>query len=113
MKRFCLTLNLKNDPDLISEYEQHHKNVWPEIKESIKGSGIHNMEIYRFGRRLFMIVDANDDFSFDKKNELDKTNPKVQEWEQLMWKYQEPLKEALKGEKWMLMNKIFDLDELS
>lgn len=109
MKRFCLTLNLKNDPDLISEYEAHHKNVWPEILESIKDAGIQDMQIYRFGTRLFMVMDADDDFSFDKKNENDKANPKVVQWEQLMWNYQEPLKEALHGEKWVVMNKIFDL----
>lgn len=58
-----------------------------------------------------MIIDANDDFSFEKKDSLDSANPKVQEWEELMWNYQEPLKEALAGEKWMLMERIFDLNE--
>ena len=110
-KRYCLTLNLKNEPDLIRQYEEHHKKVWPEIIASIKGAGIQQMEIYRFGTRLFMIMDVDDDFSFDKKSELDKANKKVQQWEELMWKYQEPLKEATNGEKWMLANKIFDLEE--
>lgn len=113
MKRFCLTLDLKNDPDLIAEYESHHKKVWPEILKSIKESGIQHMEIYRLGTRLFMVVEADDGFSFDRKNESDKANPKVQEWEQLMWKYQEPLKQASSGEKWMLMDKIFDLEEFN
>jgi L-rhamnose mutarotase len=67
------------------------------------------MEIYRLGTRLFMIMEVNDEFSFDKKAEADRTNEKVQEWEDLMWKYQQPLAEAAKGEKWMLLNKIFEL----
>ncbi len=109
MNRFCLTLNLKNDPQLIKEYEEYHKVVWPEIIRSIKDAGIDNMEIYRCGTSLFMIMEVNDDFSFEKKQEADLHNEKVQQWEKLMWKYQQPLKNFLKGEKWMLMTKIFEL----
>lgn len=109
MKRYCLTLDLKDDPDLIQEYEQHHKAVWPEIVQSIKGTGIKAMEIYRLTTRLFMIMDVQDDFNFGKKAEADQNNQKVQEWEELMWKYQQPLTGAKPGEKWMLMNKIFEL----
>lgn len=69
------------------------------------------MEIYRLGTRLFMIMEVNEAFSFERKNEMDKDNNEVQQWEELMWKYQQPLEEAAKGEKWMLLNKIFDLNE--
>lgn len=111
MKRFCLTLNLKNDPELIREYEEHHKVVWPEILCSIKDAGIENMEIYRYGTALFMIMEVNDDFSFEKKQQADKNNEKVEQWEKLMWQYQQPFAGAKKDEKWLLMNKIFDLNE--
>jgi L-rhamnose mutarotase len=110
-KRYCLTLNLKNEPELIRQYEEHHKKVWPEIIDSIRNSGIQQMEIYRLGTRLFMIVEVNEAFSFERKNEMDKNDNKVQQWEELMWRYQQPLEEAVKGEKWMLLNKIFDLNE--
>jgi L-rhamnose mutarotase len=111
MKRYCLTLNLKNEPALIRQYEEYHKAVWPEIIRSIKDSGIENMEIYRLNTKLFMIMEVNDDFSFEKKAAADKDNSKVQEWEELMWKYQEALPGAAKDEKWIMMNKIFDLKE--
>ena len=111
MKRYCLTLNLKNEPALIRQYEEYHKAVWPEIIRSIKDSGIENMEIYRLNTKLFMIMEVNDDFSFEKKAAADKDNNKVQEWEELMWKYQEALPGAAKDEKWIMMNKIFDLKE--
>jgi L-rhamnose mutarotase len=111
MKRYCLTLDLKNDLRLIEEYEEYHKKIWPEIGKSIRDSGIEQMEIYRYGTRLFMIMDVNDEFSFEKKNEADKNNPKVIEWEQLMWKYQQPMADAVTGEKWMFMKKIFELNE--
>ena len=110
MIRYCLALDLINDEKLIAEYEAHHKSVWPGIKESITSAGITAMEIYRTGNRLFMIMDTTDGFSFEKKGEADNNNAKVQEWEQLMWKYQLALPWAKKGEKWILMSKIFTLE---
>ena len=112
MKRFCLALDLIDDPELISEYEAYHRNVWPEIIESIKGSGIEQMEIYRVGNRLFMIMEVSDSFSFEKKSAMDMANEKVEQWEQLMWKYQQGLPFAQPGEKWVLMDKIFSLSDV-
>ena len=109
LKRYCLALDLKNDPALIEEYENYHKNVWPEIIKSIKDSGIEVLNIYRTGNRMFMIIEANDDFSFEKKATMDAANPKVQEWEELMWKFQQALPWAKSGGKWVLMDKIFEL----
>lgn len=107
--KYCFALDLKDDEQLIKEYELHHQNVWPQIIASIKEAGITQLEIYRIANRLFMIMETNEFFSFDKKNKEDTTNTKVQEWETLMWKYQQPLPTAKSGEKWMLMNKIFNL----
>ncbi len=109
MNRYCLALDLKNDEDLIDEYKKYHENVWPEIKKSIRDAGITDMNIYSLGNRLFMIMDVNDSFSFEAKAAADASNPKVQEWEQLMWKYQSALPQAKPGEKWMLMEHIFAL----
>jgi L-rhamnose mutarotase len=109
MVRYCLALDLKDDPGLIEEYENYHKSVWPEIIKSIKDSGIRLLDIYRSGNRMFMIIEANDDFSFEKKAAMDAANPKVQEWEELMWKFQQALPWAKRGEKWILMEKIFEL----
>ena len=109
MRKYCLTLDLKDDPQLIQQYEEYHRAAWPEIIQSIKESGIENMEIYRLGTRLVMVIEVSDDFSFEKKAEADNNNPKVQEWETLMWKYQQPLPQAKPGEKWVLMNKIFEV----
>lgn len=109
MKRYCLALDLKDNQNLIAEYEKYHQNVWPEILESIKNSGIENLDIYRTGNRLFMIMEVNDSFSFEAKEKADAENPKVQEWENLMWNYQQALPWAKEGEKWVLMDKIFEL----
>jgi len=109
MKRYCLALDLKDDQALIQKYKKYHKEVWPEIISSISKSGIREMEIYLTGNRLFMIIEAVDQFTFENKALLDENNPKVKEWEQLMWKYQEALPFADPGEKWKLMDLIFKL----
>lgn len=110
MKKFCLTLDLKDDPQLIEEYKQHHQNVWPEITRSITDSGITNLEIYLLGNRLCMFIEAEDNFTFEMKAKSDQSNEKVQEWEVLMWQYQQALPMAKPGEKWLLMEKIFELN---
>jgi L-rhamnose mutarotase len=109
MRKYCLALDLKGDIQLIEEYERFHQNVWPEIKESIRSSGVEHMEIYRFANRLFLIMEVNDIFSFEKKAAADLDNEKVQEWENLMWQFQQPVPGAAPGQKWVLMNKIFEL----
>ena len=110
MPRYCLALDLNDDKKLIAEYEAYHRNVWPEIKKSIRDAGITNMEIYRTGNRLFMIMDVDSSFSFEKKAAMDSSNTKVQQWEQLMWKFQSSLPWAKPGEKWIRMDKIFVLN---
>jgi L-rhamnose mutarotase len=110
-RRYCLALDLQDDPQLIAEYRRHHEQVWPEVTRSIRDSGIEDMEIYLLGTRLFMIVEVSGRFSFDAKSEADRDNPKVQEWERLMWKFQRPLPQARAGEKWILMERIFKLTQ--
>ena len=109
-KRYCLTLDLKSDSALIAEYKKYHEKIWPEITKSIKDSGIVDLEIYLLGTRMFMIMEVNDKFSFEAKTKADNSNSKVQEWEELMWKFQQPLPQAKPGEKWMLMERIFKLE---
>jgi len=109
MKQYCLALDLKDDPALIEAYESYHKAVWPEIIDSIRKAGIEQLEIFRTGNRLFMMINAADDFSFELKAKADNNNEKVQEWETLMWKYQQALPGSNPGEKWILMKKIFSL----
>ncbi|WP_297797720.1 L-rhamnose mutarotase [uncultured Eudoraea sp.] len=108
MKRHCLALDLKDDDALIAKYEEYHTNVWSEVLDSLKNSGINHMEIYRVGNRLFMIIEVEDHFSFDRKAKLDAGNEKVQEWEVLMWNYQQALPFAKPGDKWLPMDKIFE-----
>jgi L-rhamnose mutarotase len=109
MKRYALALDLKNDAQLIADYERYHEKIPQAIDKSIRDAGIERLEIYRLDTRLFMILEVNDTFSFEKKAKMDAENPDVQAWETLMWRFQQPLPQAKEGEKWLLMNQIFKL----
>ena len=67
-RRFCKTLELKNDPELIEEYKRVHTkdSVWPDITKGMKEVGIIDMDIHIHGTRLFMIMDTIPDFDHDK-----------------------------------------------
>lgn len=111
MQKFCFATDLKEDDTLIAQYEYWHRqeNSWPMVTASIIDAGIISMEIYRTGNRLFMIMETTDTFDLSEKEKLDAANPVVQEWEALMWKYQQPLPWAVNGEKWVMMSRIFKL----
>ena len=108
-RRICYACDLKDNPELIQQYIEYHQEVWPEIKASIRDAGIINMEIFQVFNRLFMIMEVNETYDDGIKAKMDAENPKVQEWENLMWKFQQSLPNAEKGEKWVRMKRIFKL----
>jgi L-rhamnose mutarotase len=110
MQRYCLALDLKEDPELIAQYEAYHRAVWPEILASIREAGILDMQIYRTGNRLFMIMEVSAAFDGAAKAAADATNPKVVEWEQLMDTFQQRLPWAAPNQKWVPMEQIFALN---
>ena len=105
--RYTLALDLKDDPQAISEYESYHRAVWPEVLDSLRDSGIKEMRIYRTGNRLFMIMETIPGFSFEDKAAADALNSRVREWEDLMERFQQRLPWAEPGQKWVLMEEIF------
>src|SRR5580700_5195625 len=110
-RRFCLTLDLKKDPELIAEYKRYHEKVWPEITQSLKDAGVVDMEIYLLDTRMFMIMEVNEGFSFGNKAQMDLANAKVREWEELMGRFQNPLPKDSPVERWQLMEKVFELEK--
>jgi len=111
MKKYCLACDLKEDEMGIRAYDHFHQNVWPEVKDSLKESGILDMEIYRTGNRLFMIILVTHEFNFVRKAIMDLANPVVQEWEEIMSGFQQILPWAPNGEKWLLMDRIFKFSD--
>ena len=109
--RYCLALDLQDDPELIAEYIEYHQpnNAWPQITANMAEAGILDMEIYHIADRLFMIMETAPDFDPNKAPETEEGRLKSDEWEALMWKFQKPLSCAKNGEKWIRMDKIYDL----
>lgn len=110
-KRYCQTLDLKDNPDLIAAYRKLHSQngIWPEILEGIKKAGVLEMEIYLLGTRLFMIVELPAEAEWDEVMRRMANYPRQAEWEALTAKYQKADSNASSTEKWKLMERIFHL----
>lgn len=111
-KRYCKTLVLKDDAQLIEDYKKVHAPgaAWPEITQGMKEVGIIDMEIYIYGTRLFMIMDTVADFDHDKAMAVLATKPRQSEWEAYVSRFQQTSAEATADEKWQLMERIYKLD---
>jgi len=111
VKRYCQTLDLKNDPALIAEYIKRHSQAeaWPEIRAGIREVGILEMELYHLGTKLFMIVETSLDFEWDAAMKKLATLPRQAEWEEYMSIFQIAAPGASSAEKWQLMDRIFYL----
>ena len=108
MRRYCLLLDLVDDPELIREYEAYHQKIWPDVVQCMTEAGVESMKIYRFGTRMAMVMEVNDEFSFERQAVINENNDTVQEWEELMWKYQKAIPGSKPGQKWVLADEIFD-----
>ena len=111
VKRYCQTMDLKDNPELIEEYIKRHSEAyaWPEIREGIRQVGILEMEIYILGTRLFMIVETPEDFNWDEAMAKLATLPRQAEWEYYMAIFQMAEAGAKSNEKWRLMERMFHL----
>jgi L-rhamnose mutarotase len=108
--RYALALDLVDDPQQIAEYEKAHQKIWPEVRDHLRAHGVENMEIYRLGTRLFMLMEVNPAvYSADAMAMASIRNPAILQWEALMGSYQRPTPWAQAGEKWTPMQRIFEL----
>jgi len=110
MKQYGRTLNLKDDPEVIKSYVEYHERVWPEVENGLTGIGIHRMMIWLLGRRLFMFLEAEDDFDPERDfARYERSHPRIREWQELMASIQEPVPEAKPGELWAEMRMVYSL----
>lgn len=111
-KRYCKTLSLKDDPQLIEDYKRVHAPgaAWPEIVAGMREVGITDMEIYLCGTKLFMIMDTVPDFDHDQAMKVLAGKPRQSEWEAYVSRFQQTSSDATADEKWQLMDRIFKLD---
>lgn len=113
VKRYCRTLDLNDNPELINEYRLRHdkEHVWPEVLAGIREVGILEMEIYIVGTRLFMIVETPSGFDWDAAMDRLATLPRQQEWEDYMSVFQLVKPGSTSAEKWQPMERMFHLYE--
>lgn len=111
MQRYARTINLKDDPDIIARYDEHHRAVWPEVERGLRDIGIERMLIWRLGRRLFMLMETADGFDPDRDfARYMARGGRIAEWQALMESFQEPVAEAKPGEWWADMEPVFALE---
>jgi len=110
--RYCLALDLKDDAALIATYEAHHQRIWPEVARHLREHGVTGMEIYRLGTRMVMLMETDDAiYDAERMALATDTDPKIREWETLMWQFQAPTPWTPAGQKWIPMSRIFDLQQ--
>jgi len=111
-QRYALALDLLDDDAKILAYEKAHESVWPEVREHLFAQGVLDMEIYRLGTRMFMIMEVNPDvYSQAAMAHASLQNESIVRWEALMWTYQVPTAWTPEGLKWTPMLRIFSLFE--
>jgi len=112
-KRYCKTLKLQNDPNLIEQYKKAHGPgaVWFEITEGMREVGIVDMEIYLCGTSLFMIMDTLPDFEHDRAMKELSGKPRQSEWEAYVSQFQRAPEGSAADEKWVMIERIYKLGD--
>jgi len=111
MKRIAQCVDLKDNPELIRQYEDYHANQWPEVRDGTLNAGIQRVFIYRFGTRLFMFMEVPDDWDLERDGpKYMENNPRAQEWDALMAGFQQTVPGAPAGSTWVPMDEVFALE---
>jgi L-rhamnose mutarotase len=110
MQSFGMALNLKDDPQAIENYKSYHQDVWPEVERALKRVGITSMKIFLIGRKLFMYMEAIDEFEPERDfARYLSGHAKCRQWDELMQTFQEKIPEAGENEWWALMESVYEL----
>ncbi len=111
MKRFAMTVLLKDDPEIIRQYEEYHAHPWPAVIEGTRRCGMRRIFIYRYGRQLFMFMETEKTFDLDRDMPRFMDDPKAREWEELMRRFQEQVPGAPPGSTWVQMKAVYSQDD--
>ena len=107
MKRFAMTVLLKDDPEVIRRYDEYHANPWPEVRMGLVRCGVRRLFIYRRRRHLFLFMETAGNFSLERDMPKYMDDPKVREWDEIMQNLQEPVEGAPRGSTWIEMKEVF------
>ncbi|MCY4655145.1 MAG: L-rhamnose mutarotase [Dehalococcoidia bacterium] len=111
MKSLAMTLDLVDEPEVIEKYKAYHREVWSEVISGLRSIGVSKMKIFLLGTRMFMYLEAPDDFdpTTDFQGYTDSSH-RAKRWDELMREFQSQVPEAKEGEWWAGMEEVFDID---
>lgn len=110
VNRYALALDLVDDEASIAAYEKAHEAIWPEVRQHLLSQGVLQMEIFRLGTRMFMVMEVDPAvYSEEAMARASLANEAIVRWEALMWTYQAPTPWTPQGQKWVPMRRIFNL----
>ena len=106
-----MTVNLVKDPKLQQQYLAYHANQfqkWPEVSQGFCNANFQQVLVFKNGRQLMLVISIPKGESLDKLNPLTtKNNPRVNDWNNLMKKYQERIEGSKKGEVWVVFKDVY------
>lgn len=105
-----LSANLVADTKLQQEYLDYHKTQfekWPEVSNGFCNASFQQLLVFKNGRQLMLVISIPKGKTLDELNPLTtKNNPRVDDWNKLMSKYQEGLPGTKKGETWVFLSPL-------
>lgn len=109
-ENIVLTANLVADEKLQKEYVDYHTTQfekWPEIAKGFCNADFQQLQVFKNGRQLILVISIPKGENLDKLNpKTMENNPRVDDWNDLMKKYQTGIEDAKPGETWIFLKKI-------
>ncbi len=113
-ENIIMTANLVQDTILQNEYMEYHRTQfekWPEISKGFANADFQQLLVFRNGRQLMLVISIPKGKTLDELNpKTSENNPRVNEWNQNMAKYQEGIEDAPKGSTWVEFQKVNSFD---
>ncbi len=105
-----MTANLVSDTTLQKEYMDYHatqSEKWPEVATGFCNADFQQLLIFRNDRQLMLIISIPKGESLDELNPRTiENNPRVDEWNVLMSKYQEGIEGTELGSAWVTFKNV-------
>lgn len=109
-ENIVLTANLVEDEKLQKEYIDYHTTQfekWPEIAKGFCNADFQQLQVFKNGRQLMLVISIPKGENLDKLNpKTTENNPRVNDWNALMKKYQTGIEGAKPDETWIFLNKV-------
>lgn len=110
MPVYAQCLDLVDDPDLVREYVELHRQVPAAVEAALREIGVERMEIYRHGTRLFMRIETREGFDPARDYQRYAEVPEAAAWDARMRQYQRPAPGAKPNDWWAAMEPVYRLE---